>query len=896
MTSIMEADRAALSDSALNQVNAFLAQLGPWRQIRPDRAEGLERASAFFALLGNPQDAVRTVHVAGTAGKGSVVAFIASILRAHGFRVGAHSSPHVYSLAERFQIDGAPVSPELLLRALAAVRPAAEHMSESRYGAPSFFEATNAIAFHAFADQVDYSVIEAGIGGLYDSTNTISRGDKLAVITPIGLDHTDILGSTLAQIAAQKAGILPVGGRAVIARPQVNEVAAALRAEQVRRGCAVELVDVATAVADAVTTGGGTTLRLPDQSRWPLGLVGRHQAGNAHLALRAVAELAAWDGWALDERATAHGLRSVRLPGRFERRTLPDGRPVILDGAHNPIKLAALVATLHELHPGARFPWVVAFKQDKDVAAALQIIAPAASSIVATEFHAAAGDHPAGVSVAPERVAAAAARSGITITVEADPIKAVSLGRCRTRPSGGGQRFLPPAGRDRPDSIGSTAVTPPDDGNARERVWGRFDDLRSGTALACHTPDRILVANRVQDVADVLDQVQRATDAGRWAFGYVAYEAAAGLDPDLAVHPHPEGGMPLAWFGICDEPVPVPAVSDTQQAGPYRADWYPAWTPAGHADQVGRIRDHIAAGDTFQCNLTVRMNGRVSGDTRALYRDLVLRQRGAHNAYLDMGRFVIASASPELFFERRGDRILLRPMKGTSRRGRHPDEDRRLAAELRSSPKERAENIMIVDLMRNDIGRVALTGTVRVRKLLTVERYETVLQMTSAVTAQLRPGVGLTDLFRVLFPCGSSQVPRKPVPCRSSGPSNPNPAVSTAAPSGSSAHPARPSGPGSTWPSEQPLWTPTPATPSTASAAASPGSHRHRPNTPRCSPKQPCCGPVIVTSNCWAGWPTDRAAASAIPIPDLDLDLVECPGLRPLAGYGRRTINTRPTG
>ena len=126
---------------------------------------------------------------------------------------------------------------------------------------------------------------------------------------------------------------------------------------------------------------------------------------------------------------------------------------------------------------------------------------------------------------------------------------------------------------------------------------------------------------------------------------------------------------------------------------------------------MDRIREHIAAGDTFQCNLTVRMNGRVSGDTRSLYSDLVLRQRGAHNAYLDMGRYVIASASPELFFERRGDHVVLRPMKGTSRRGRHPDEDRRLAAELHSSPKERAENIMIVDLMRNDIGRVALTGT-----------------------------------------------------------------------------------------------------------------------------------------------------------------------------------------
>jgi para-aminobenzoate synthetase/4-amino-4-deoxychorismate lyase len=298
-------------------------------------------------------------------------------------------------------------------------------------------------------------------------------------------------------------------------------------------------------------------------------------------------------------------------------------------------------------------------------------------------------------------------------------------------------------------------VIPLDNGIAPGRVWGRFDDLRAGTALACPTPDRVLVANRVRDVVDVLDQVQRATDAGRWAFGYLAYEAGAGLDPNLAVHPHPAGGMPLAWFGICDEPVPVPAVSDNDRAGPYRADWYPTWTPAGHADQVGRIRDHIAAGDTFQCNLTVRMHGRVSGDTRALYRDLVLRQRGAHNAYLDMGRYVIASASPELFFERRGDHILLRPMKGTSRRGRDPGEDSRLADELRSSPKERAENVMIVDLMRNDVGRVARTGTVRVPGLLAVERYETVLQMTSDVTAQLRPDVGLTDLFRALFPCGS---------------------------------------------------------------------------------------------------------------------------------------------
>jgi para-aminobenzoate synthetase / 4-amino-4-deoxychorismate lyase len=291
-------------------------------------------------------------------------------------------------------------------------------------------------------------------------------------------------------------------------------------------------------------------------------------------------------------------------------------------------------------------------------------------------------------------------------------------------------------------------------------TWARFDDLRSGTALRCPAPDRILVAEHPGEVVGVLAEVERATDAGRWAFGYVAYEAAAGLDRHLPVHAATPLGMPLAWFGICDEPIPVPpidaaAMAPTGRPAPGGAQWEPTWTASGHAAQVERIRERIAAGDAFQCNLTVRMAGRVAGDPLDLYRDLALGQRGAHNAYLDLGRFVVASASPELFFERRGDEVLLRPMKGTARRGRDRDEDVRLAAELRASTKERAENVMIVDLMRNDIGRVAEVGSVDVPALCTVERYETVLQLTSDVTARLRPGTGLVDLFRALFPCGS---------------------------------------------------------------------------------------------------------------------------------------------
>ncbi|WP_064742982.1 chorismate-binding protein [Pseudonocardia spinosispora] len=283
--------------------------------------------------------------------------------------------------------------------------------------------------------------------------------------------------------------------------------------------------------------------------------------------------------------------------------------------------------------------------------------------------------------------------------------------------------------------------------------WARFDDLRAGTALLFPAADRIVVASRTDEVAEALAEVERATDAGRWAFGYVAYEAAAGLDPDLLTHDAEADGMPLVWFGIGDAPSPaaplVPGPSD------YRVGWRPGWTPEGYLGDVRRVHERIAAGDTYQCNLSVRMRGEVRGDPSDLYRDLALNQRGSYNSYLDLGRHVVASASPELFFQRRGDELLLRPMKGTSRRGRYLREDHDRAIRLRSDEKERAENIMIVDLMRNDAARVATTGSVRVPALCTVERYETVLTMTSDVTARLRPGVGLVELFRALFPCGS---------------------------------------------------------------------------------------------------------------------------------------------
>ena len=287
------------------------------------------------------------------------------------------------------------------------------------------------------------------------------------------------------------------------------------------------------------------------------------------------------------------------------------------------------------------------------------------------------------------------------------------------------------------------------------RPWARFDDLTVGEALLCPPPRRVLTAVRPDEVPGVLQEVHDATERGSWAFGYVAYEAAAGLDPQLPGGRTASGEPPLVWFGLCDEPARVDPVTVPPAPAPDRSSWRPDWTDEEHARAVATVREHIAAGETYQCNVTDRLRTTAAGHPEDLYARLALAQRGAYNAYLDLGRHVVASASPELFFEWAGDEVRTRPMKGTAPRGRTTAEDARQIQLLRTSAKERAENLMIVDLLRNDLGRIAEVGSVRVDELFSLERYPTVWQLTSQVSARIQPGTGLLDLFRALFPCGS---------------------------------------------------------------------------------------------------------------------------------------------
>ncbi len=280
----------------------------------------------------------------------------------------------------------------------------------------------------------------------------------------------------------------------------------------------------------------------------------------------------------------------------------------------------------------------------------------------------------------------------------------------------------------------------------------RFDDLkgdRGSFVLTGYT--EALVAYDMGDVARVVEGAEQAARSGLWAGGFVAYEAAPAFDGALEVA-GAAPGLPLAWFGLFADAEKVDAVSPSaQDALPI---WRLGWEPQRHADEVARIREFLAAGETYQVNLTVRASGQIE-DPLGVYGAMVRAQSGAYNAFIDTGTQVVLCASPELFFLRDGDALLTRPMKGTSRRGRWSSEDSGFGEALASSAKDRAEHVMIVDLLRNDLGRIAEPGSVVVRSLSDLERYPTVWQLTSTIAARVPESTSLVDVFRALFPCGS---------------------------------------------------------------------------------------------------------------------------------------------
>ncbi|MCS7207973.1 MAG: aminodeoxychorismate synthase component I [Fimbriimonadales bacterium] len=267
--------------------------------------------------------------------------------------------------------------------------------------------------------------------------------------------------------------------------------------------------------------------------------------------------------------------------------------------------------------------------------------------------------------------------------------------------------------------------------------------------LQGRSPVRIVQARTHAEVLPALRQVEQATRAGLYAVGFVSYEAAHGFDTAFPATP---STYPLAWFGLYRQLQETTAQS--ADAGLiHRLCWQPTLCQSAYDHAVERIRELIGAGDVYQVNYSFRLRAPFEGDPLALFWQLYNAQPVPYAAYIDTGELAILSLSPELFFALEGERIISRPMKGTAPRGMTLEDDTRRAQALHGSEKNRAENLMIVDMVRNDLGRIAKVGSVRVPRLFETERYATLWQMTSTVEA--RTDAPLCAIFRALFPPAS---------------------------------------------------------------------------------------------------------------------------------------------
>ena len=328
---------------------------------------GLDNISTIVARLGHPERAFRSVHVAGTNGKGSVTAMVDAALRAAGHRSARYTSPHLMNLAERFVIDGRPVADEALTTVVADVRHSIDGLRAD--GGldvqPTFFEVTTAVAFELFRRAgVDVAVLEVGLGGRLDATNVVSPPGVVATaITSIAFDHQRYLGTTLREIALEKAGII---------KPGVPVVVGPLELE------------AASAIDEAARSRGAAVIRTTarDCDGMTIGLAGAHQRSNAAIAMRVLQMLDA-RGMAVPDHAIATGLAHPQWPGRLDVRRLADGRELLLDAAHNPAGAASLASYLQG-ERGEPRPLVFAAMRDKDVAGMFAALLPAVGGLILT--------------------------------------------------------------------------------------------------------------------------------------------------------------------------------------------------------------------------------------------------------------------------------------------------------------------------------------------------------------------------------------------------------------------------------------------------------------------------------------------------------------------------------
>lgn len=404
---------------------------------QPRRKFRIEEMRTLVEALGHPERRFPSVLIAGTNGKGSTAATLASILRTAGYKTGLYTSPHLVRVNERIQIDGAAISDEDFARHYFHVDDTANQLIAKGHlpGPPSFFEALTALAFLAFADaDLDIAVLEVGMGGRLDATNVVNP--LFSVITDISLDHTEWLGDTIAEIAREKAGILRPNGVLVTLpqHPQANQGIGEVAMELGVRG--VSAAEYVPGLQAPVASAAPVT---PLRNQYPLAVLGQtiqvdsplagdHQRRNLALAIAAAVELNNYPGYSLTAAHIEEGIRRTEWPGRLEWFARPDQPAVLLDVAHNPDGAWALRATLSALDTPGRRILVFGCMQDKAFDQMAQILFPLFDQIVATPVASPR-------SATTDQLLAAADRTGVAAAAAADARSALACAQAEAQPA-----------------------------------------------------------------------------------------------------------------------------------------------------------------------------------------------------------------------------------------------------------------------------------------------------------------------------------------------------------------------------------------------------------------------------------------------------------------------------
>lgn len=341
---------------------------------------GLESMRELLHRLGDPQNELKFIHISGTNGKGSVLAYLSTILSGAGYRTGRYISPTLFSYRERIQVDGEYIEKESLACHVTAIGAAAEDMQKAGLPSPTVFEIETALAFLYFKEKrCDIVTLEVGCGGLLDATNVITT-TLMEVIASISMDHTDLLGDTLAKIAAQKAGIIKPDTMVVSAQ-QKSEAAQVIEDTCKEQHCTLQMVDESK-ISNVHYGAEGQTFSYKEWENVAISLAGSYQLKNAALALEGVAALRKL-GYALSDQQVREGLLHTAWRGRFT--TLRRDPTVIIDGAHNPAAALELKESLERYFPGKTLYFVMGMFKDKDYAQVIDLTAPLARHIITVE-------------------------------------------------------------------------------------------------------------------------------------------------------------------------------------------------------------------------------------------------------------------------------------------------------------------------------------------------------------------------------------------------------------------------------------------------------------------------------------------------------------------------------